>query len=61
VVHGTEDPVYPFTHAEALAAGIPDATLVPWEGVGHEQPPELIPELVDLVTQQVQAAADRPG
>lgn len=61
VVHGTEDPVYPYTHAEALAAGIPDATLVPWEGVGHEQPPELIPELLDLLTRQVQASADRPG
>jgi pimeloyl-ACP methyl ester carboxylesterase len=60
VVHGTEDPVYPFAHAEALAAGIPDATLVPWEGVGHEQPPELIPELVDLVTQHVRTTAGRP-
>jgi pimeloyl-ACP methyl ester carboxylesterase len=57
VVHGTEDPVYPFTHAEALAAGIPDATLVPWPGVGHEQPPQLIPELVDLVVGQVRAAS----
>ena len=56
VIHGTEDPVYPFPHAEALAAGIPDATLVPWEGVGHEQPPQLIPELVDLVVRQVRAA-----
>ncbi len=61
VVHGTEDPIYPLGHAEALAAGIPGATLVAWAGVGHEQPPPLIPELVDLVTRQVQAAADQPG
>src|SRR5262245_25301757 len=53
VVHGTEDPIYPFPHAEALAEGIPDATLVAWESVGHEQPPQLIPDLVDLVTQLV--------
>jgi pimeloyl-ACP methyl ester carboxylesterase len=61
VVHGTEDPIYPFGHGEALAQGIPDATLVAWEGVGHEQPPQLIPELVDLVIRQVQAQAGRPG
>jgi pimeloyl-ACP methyl ester carboxylesterase len=61
VVHGTEDPVYPFPHAEALAAGIPHARLVPWEGVGHEQPPPLIRELVDLVVRQVRAGADRLG
>jgi pimeloyl-ACP methyl ester carboxylesterase len=56
VIHGTEDPVYPFAHAEVLAEGMPDATLVAWEGVGHEQPPQLIPELVDLVVGQVRAA-----
>jgi len=56
IIHGSDDPVFPFPHAEALAAGLPDATLVPWEGVGHEQPPQLIPELVDLVVRQVQAA-----
>jgi TAP-like protein len=44
VVHGTEDPVYPYDHAEVLATGIPTATLVRWEGVGHEQPPQLVPE-----------------
>ena len=31
VVHGTEDPVYPYDHAEILARGIPTATLVRWE------------------------------
>jgi pimeloyl-ACP methyl ester carboxylesterase len=61
VVHGTEDPIYPFPHAEALAQAIPDATLVPWEGVGHEQPPPLIPDLVDQVVRQLRAAPDRPG
>jgi len=61
VIHGTEDPVYPFAHAQALAEGMPNATLVPWEGVGHEQPPQLIPDLNARVTQHVRAAAGRPG
>jgi pimeloyl-ACP methyl ester carboxylesterase len=57
VVHGTEDPVYPYAHAEVLARGIPTATLVRWEGVGHEQPPQLIPELTRLVIQHIDAAS----
>jgi pimeloyl-ACP methyl ester carboxylesterase len=39
VLHGTEDPLFPYGHAEALAAEIPGAKLVPLEGVGHEMPP----------------------
>jgi pimeloyl-ACP methyl ester carboxylesterase len=57
IVHGTEDPIYPYDHAEALAKGIPNATLVRWEGVGHEQPPQLVPELTRLVIRHVGAAS----
>jgi pimeloyl-ACP methyl ester carboxylesterase len=39
VMHGTDDPLFPFPHGEALAAAIPGATLVPLEGMGHEFPP----------------------
>ena len=39
VLHGTEDPLFPYGHEEALAAEIPGAKLVPLEGVGHEMPP----------------------
>jgi pimeloyl-ACP methyl ester carboxylesterase len=39
VVHGTEDPLLPLGHAEALAREIPGARLLPLEGVGHEMPP----------------------
>jgi pimeloyl-ACP methyl ester carboxylesterase len=39
VLHGTEDPLFPYGHAEALAAEIPGARLLPLEGVGHELPP----------------------
>ena len=38
VVHGTEDPVFPYGHAEALAEEIPGAGLLPLEGGGHEMP-----------------------
>jgi pimeloyl-ACP methyl ester carboxylesterase len=39
VLHGTEDPLFPYGHAEALAAEIPRARLLPLEGMGHEMPP----------------------
>jgi pimeloyl-ACP methyl ester carboxylesterase len=39
VMHGTDDPLFPFPHGEALAAGIPGASLVRLEGMGHEFPP----------------------
>jgi pimeloyl-ACP methyl ester carboxylesterase len=46
VLHGTEDPLFPFAHAQALADEIPDARLVPLEGMGHQMPP---PPLWDQV------------
>lgn len=38
VVHGTEDPILPFPHGQALAAEIPGARLEAMDGVGHELP-----------------------
>ncbi|WP_026119057.1 alpha/beta fold hydrolase [Nocardiopsis ganjiahuensis] len=39
VLHGREDPLFPYPHAEALAAEIPGARLHPLSGVGHQHPP----------------------
>ena len=39
VLHGTEDPLFPIAHGEALAAEIPEARLLRLEGMGHEYPP----------------------
>nr|WP_225953739.1 alpha/beta hydrolase [Kibdelosporangium phytohabitans] len=38
VVHGTHDPLFPLEHGLALAAEIPDATLLRLLGIGHELP-----------------------
>jgi pimeloyl-ACP methyl ester carboxylesterase len=38
VLHGTEDPLFPYEHGEALANEIPGARLVPLEETGHELP-----------------------
>jgi pimeloyl-ACP methyl ester carboxylesterase len=39
VLHGTDDPMFPFPHGEALAREILDARLEPMVGMGHERPP----------------------
>lgn len=53
VIHGTEDPVFPLPHGQALAAAIPGARLVAVEGLGHQMPPPevwpvVLPELVAI-------------
>jgi pimeloyl-ACP methyl ester carboxylesterase len=52
VLHGTEDPLFPYPHAEALAAEIPGTRLLPLEGMGHEVPPRpvwdrVVPAILD--------------
>ncbi|MGV9774752.1 alpha/beta fold hydrolase [Streptosporangium sp. NPDC003464] len=42
VLHGTEDPLFPYGHAEALAREIPGAWLVPLPGMGHQMPPRQV-------------------
>lgn len=46
VLHGTADPMFPFSHGKALAEHVPGARLIPLDGVGHELPP---PHSWDLV------------
>jgi pimeloyl-ACP methyl ester carboxylesterase len=38
VIHGTEDPLFPYAHAQALAREIPGAQLLPMEQTGHGLP-----------------------
>ena len=56
VVQGTEDPIFPVDHGEALAKAIPGSTFVTWEGVGHEVPAALGPDLIALVQANIAAA-----
>ncbi|GAA3234364.1 hypothetical protein GCM10017691_30890 [Pseudonocardia petroleophila] len=56
VLHGTQDPLFPFGHGEALAAEIPGARLVPLPGVGHQMPP---PAVWDLVITEILAHTSR--
>jgi pimeloyl-ACP methyl ester carboxylesterase len=46
VIHGTEDPMYPYGNAVALAKEIPGAQLLALERVGHEVPPRALWDVV---------------
>jgi pimeloyl-ACP methyl ester carboxylesterase len=57
VLHGTEDPLFPYGHAEALAAEISGARLLPLEGMGHEMPPRpLWDQVVAAILDHTEAA-----
>ena len=51
VIHGTEDAILPLDHGMALADNIPNAKKYIMEGVGHEIPEQLLPEITtEMVT-----------
>ena len=56
IAHGTEDPIFPYDHGEALARAIPGSTFVTWQGVGHEIPAPLSADLIDLLQANITAA-----
>ncbi|NKB99125.1 MAG: alpha/beta fold hydrolase [Pseudomonadales bacterium] len=49
VIHGTEDPILPFDHGEAIAESIPEAKLLPMPGVGHELPDQEVDKVVRAI------------
>lgn len=50
VVHGSDDPLFPPAHGQALARLLPRARLLLLEGVGHEfAPPSAWPLLTDAI------------
>ncbi|MFF2157372.1 alpha/beta fold hydrolase [Paenibacillus chitinolyticus] len=46
VIHGTEDPIIPYAHGEALRDSIPGAELLTLEGIGHELPEAEWPAII---------------
>ena len=49
VLHGTEDPLFPYEHGVALASEIPEARLIPLEQTGHELPRAIWPTAVPAI------------
>ena len=51
VVHGTEDPLFPYQHGVAISECVPGARLLTIEGMGHELPPPA--DLVNIIRSQL--------
>lgn len=47
VLHGTADPIIDVEHGRFLAAALPNAELIEYEGLGHEMPPAFCAEIID--------------
>jgi pimeloyl-ACP methyl ester carboxylesterase len=60
VVHGTEDPLFPYAHAVALADEIPGAELLPLQPMGHEYFPPATWDVVVPAILRHTAGGERP-
>jgi pimeloyl-ACP methyl ester carboxylesterase len=49
VMHGADDPLIPVAAGRATAAAIPDAELVVFDGMGHDLPRQLWPEMIERI------------
>lgn len=59
VIHGDQDRLVGVSGGQATAAAIPAAELVVIEGMGHDLPTALWPEIVDHISTLVQRVEDR--
>ena len=53
IIHGTEDAILPLDHGIAVADGITDSKRLIMEGVGHEIPEELLPEIINEIVENI--------
>lgn len=56
VIHGTHDPLVPLACGEDTAANIPGAELYTIEGMGHDLPALVVPQLVERISAQTRRA-----
>jgi pimeloyl-ACP methyl ester carboxylesterase len=57
VIHGSDDPLIRPSGGRATAKAIPDARLLMLEGMAHDLPRPLWPQVVDAIVQTTEAAA----
>ena len=57
IIHGTEDAILPLDHGIAVADGITDSKRMILEGVGHEIPEELLPEIINEIVGNIRRAS----
>ena len=50
IIHGTEDPLIPVDHGEAIASQIKNSEKLIIEGMGHNFPSSKIPVIIENMT-----------
>ncbi|MEU3312473.1 alpha/beta fold hydrolase [Streptomyces sp. NPDC006662] len=60
VIHGADDPVCDVSGGRATAAAVPGAELAVFEGMGHDLPEALWPEIASLIAALVRRAERAP-
>lgn len=56
VVHGVDDPLVPAENGRLVAAAVPGARLLEFEGMGHNMPQRLWPQIVDAIVETARKA-----
>lgn len=56
VIHGTADPLVPFSNGERTAEAVPGAELVAIEGMGHDLPEGAWPQVVGAIARNARKA-----
>jgi pimeloyl-ACP methyl ester carboxylesterase len=59
VLHGADDPLVDVSGGQATASAIPGAELVVFDGMGHDLPRALWPDMTDRIAELVQRAQAR--
>ena len=59
MIHGDADPLVPLAAGRDTAERIPGARLVTLEGMGHDLPVPLMPQLAELIADHVLSAHTR--
>ncbi len=57
IIHGTEDAILPLDHGIAVADGIKDSKRMIMDGVGHEIPEQLLPEIINEIVANIRRAS----
>ena len=58
-IHGTADPMFPLSAARALVGLVPDGTLLPIAGMGHDLPEPVWPTIVRAIARHAERAERR--
>jgi pimeloyl-ACP methyl ester carboxylesterase len=61
VIHGTEDVLVPVDNGRRVAAAVPGARLLEFEGMGHDLPKRVWPEVIDAIAELAREASAVSG